>query len=289
MEFRDYVLTILKTNFFHESQPRFIINLFRVAGAVMIPIEETAKSWIRPSKPQACTITDYFPDGTMYDNGFIGFISNRMGDSWKKLQDAFRLIKTRNDLVDVDTDIPEVFYWSLLNQFQRIHKLPLSEMASSLRVPNDILEKDKTLEEVASEQMLRYFRQAVDNHSIESTIKREPTDIDKVLGFDKDISSRVSGFISIIQSDIIKPFETYEKEMIYINIKRFSKELSEYNNFLMSNPPPQPRLTIKNPAFTTDNRIEVATDDAPSVEYGKIVDRYRQRLTSILNEIYGNE
>lgn len=126
MTFRAYINAIHSIT--KLSQSKIVMNLFKEADAKNDVPMETAKSWLKPDGKghRNCRIHDYFPDDRLNETRFIKFFQSRVNTSWKELQESFRPIND-DGIIDVDTDKPDVFYWSLLNQFQKIHKLPLSE------------------------------------------------------------------------------------------------------------------------------------------------------------------
>jgi len=110
------------------SQSKIVMELFKEAGASAYVLKETAKSWLKPDGKghRNCRIHDYFPEDKLDETHFIKYLQIRVNTSWKALQEIFRSIND-DGIIDVNTDNPDVFYWSLLNQFQKIYNLPLSE------------------------------------------------------------------------------------------------------------------------------------------------------------------
>lgn len=127
MLLREYINTLHK--FIGSSRPQIVIELFEEAGANHSPIPlETAKSWLKPEgkSHRKCRTQDYFPDGKLNEDRLINYLQSNIDTSWRKLQELFCPIN-KEGIVNVNTDKAEVFYWSLLNQFKNILKLPLFE------------------------------------------------------------------------------------------------------------------------------------------------------------------
>ena len=275
MTFRDYVFTIIGTNFFHKGQVRFIKSFFDAAGTVLDPNEPTIKTWLRKKNPQVCTIEDYFPKGAIDEKGFTAFFSSKMGASWTKLQDAFRLIKKNDDLVDVDTNNPDVFYWSLLNQFQRIHKLDLSEMPDSLGVQDDALEKDRSLEGVTSEPMFQMFTQAYHSCHIKEFAANNLFE-----GLSPDLLPWVERFISNIEMSLSKEeAANNEARATHRSISQYIHTIREYKNYVIKNTRPYERDAVTKLYIDYGNQAE-RTKHEESIKY------YRQQLTSLYKEIH---
>jgi len=130
MKLSEYTSAIISTNFFIGGQTQLIIDLFEAAGASAYVGDDAAKSWVNGSR--RCKTRFYFPSDEIDDSGFINFIQSRTATSWRTLQEAFQSkgndSQTSADyIVNYTTDNQKIFYWSLLNQFQRIFRLPLSK------------------------------------------------------------------------------------------------------------------------------------------------------------------
>lgn len=122
------------------SQTEVVKKLFFEANAVKEVKTETAKCWLRPiddPKYRKCKIKDYFPFEKVDEDSFIEFLRSKVNISWPVLQKAFRLIND-DGIINVTTNTDMVFYWSLLNQFQKIFELPISNL------PAKILSIDET-------------------------------------------------------------------------------------------------------------------------------------------------
>ena len=127
MTLHDYIKSIKP--YFLDNQPDIIAILFKESGAIISVDTDTAKSWLKSDDKKGhrnCRVKDYFPKEKLNEAGFIKAIESRVNTSWKQLQESFRLIND-NGIIDIDTDNHEIFYWSLLNQFQKILRLPLSD------------------------------------------------------------------------------------------------------------------------------------------------------------------
>lgn len=127
MTFREYIGAIRKIDRTH-SQTRIVADLFKEIGAIKEPEEDTIKSWLKNgSNRRNCRINDYFPNDQLEEDGFYRFFRRRVNKSWKKLQEAFSF-KKDGDIIDLVTEKEDVFYNSLLRQFQMILGLPLSDV-----------------------------------------------------------------------------------------------------------------------------------------------------------------
>lgn len=125
MTFRFYINAI--NNIIKTSPPQIVKALFKEAGFNEVIPMETVKSWLKQGNGHRnCRIHDYFPEDKLDETHFIKYLQKRVNTSWKELQEIFRPINN-DGIIDVDTDNEDVFYWSLMNQFQKIHNLPLSE------------------------------------------------------------------------------------------------------------------------------------------------------------------
>jgi len=155
MMFGDYIRTLRKVITI-DNQYQFVRDFFKNTGATNatnIP-DSTIKSWLSPhnsKRYRKCRIRYYFPDNEKLNgNGFMEFLSKRINTSWKELQEAFRSINN-DGIVDLETNNQEVFYWSLLNQFQKIHELPLSENPTADALTASLSAPDNTQGEIVAQ------------------------------------------------------------------------------------------------------------------------------------------
>lgn len=264
MTFRDYIGCISK--FIIGSQPNIVIALFKEAGAIKEVEEDTAKSWLRLNRSeQQCRIRDYFPKDKLDEKYFIKFISNRVNTSWKELQESFYSFND-DKIVDVDTDKQDLFYWSLLNQFQKIQGLPLSEK------PTDSIGEDfpNTQNNSSHKEMIRIFKETAESYKIANFINRDPAMIYfKNLNMDYDLLQLATRFVDDIQSEIITPFAPYKGDMIYIKIFQFISLTVKYKDYLARKVPYNSLVMIP----LEKSELEVGT------EY------FRTKLKSLYNEI----
>lgn len=186
MDFRDYVVALQK--FIRTSQPDIVLKLFDAAGSIETPNEDTAKSWLKPKTSNGyrkCKTKTYFPSDEMHDDDFIKFIKKWVNTSWKELQMAFRQLNC-DKIVDVATDDENRFYRSLLNQFQKILGLPLSDFPSDNLFDNvtsrDISEKNKSVEQPTKESQQSLSPESIYSNFI-SAVKGFP--IEKFLNNDQ--------------------------------------------------------------------------------------------------------
>lgn len=171
-----YIETIYGTGLFGKNKAKFGTTLFQVAGSHEEVSEEAIKSYIYGRNK--CPVEKHFPDDVIDETEFIKYFRRkaRGSDSLKRLQNAFRILKTDDSVdedfcVDLKTEDPNVFYWSLLNQFQRVLRLPESEREESnstvpVTVPYQI--------ELSSEQIRDKFLEAANYYEIMDIINREP-------------------------------------------------------------------------------------------------------------------
>lgn len=206
MTLRDYIRAIASTKIFIGGQDQFLIDLFKNAGARIDVDRNTAKSWLKPEDSKGyrnCRIRDYFPEDMVDEPGFIKFISSRANTSWPKLQKAFHSI-SKDCIVNLNTDDPEIFYWSILNQFQKIHRLPLSEMPA--------------------ERMFKLFKNAVENCEVSVFFEDDANFSD-----DADVSDRIELFLNSLYADIIEPFQLWHSESsMYQKILELHSELESF-------------------------------------------------------------
>lgn len=176
MTLGEYIGALSSTDLFGENKAKFGQGLFEAAGSHVEVSEEAVKTWI--SGDRRCRVRRYFPDETIDETSFIRYFRQRTKapDSWKKLQLAFQSMEPvdsvdEDSCVDLVTKDPDVFYWSLLNQFQRIFRLPESE-----REENDPTEPVTAPQqtELSPEQMRDMFLEAINQYKIMDIINREP-------------------------------------------------------------------------------------------------------------------
>lgn len=207
MTLRDYIEAIASTQLFNGGQAQIVIALFKNAGAVLTVEEDTAKSWLRANdnkNRRIGRIKNYFPEDIVNENGFIEFIRSRTEHSWAQLQKAFHSISEADSLVNLATDDPEIFYWSLLNQFQKIHRLPLSEMPAK--------------------KMVRLFKNAIEKCEIFIFFEDAANFSDEA-----DISGRIAEFLSTVNADIIDPFKSgHSESSMYQKILELHRELESF-------------------------------------------------------------
>lgn len=133
MTFREYIEVLYNTHLFGKGKLSFAKRLFNSAITAVDPEknpgDETIKSWMY-KEDRGYNVDRYFPNRLVDESGFFAFFRNhtKAPGSWKKIQDAFRQLKQDEYFcIDLETEDPDVFFWSLLNQFQRIFRLPESE------------------------------------------------------------------------------------------------------------------------------------------------------------------
>ena len=136
-----FTSTLISTGYFGASKDALITDLFKHAGNTHDLSESTASKW-RQGK-RNCKPKKYFPEETVEEMQFIDRLRSRTKapGAWRQVQQAFKDIEASNDppscfnteiydspsCVNTETNDPDIFYWSLLNEFQRLFKLPESD------------------------------------------------------------------------------------------------------------------------------------------------------------------
>lgn len=273
MTFRDYIITI-HSYCRCKSQHDTIIKLFQAADAKSEVIPETAKSWLKTGKGHRnCTIKDYFPKDVLNETGFINFFESRIKSDWKKLQTEFISIND-NNIIDLHTNIAKDFYWSLLNQFQKIHNMPLSKKPTEL--------KDTSI----CNEIVNIFKETAEFYHITDLITRDPALLEfKLPNMNYDLQKSATRFIEAIEYNIITLFTPYKDEMVYIKISRFIFLIKEYLCL----------ISTSNNIFTHSDKITntllsynlnamiLSECEAPKSETD--TERLQAQLQSIYNEI----
>lgn len=264
MTFRDYIGCIAK--FIIGSQANIITDLFKEAGAIKPVEEDTAKSWLRRERSnRQCRIRDYFLNDKLDEKYFIKFLKDRVNTSWEKLQETFRSIND-DKIVDIYTVNQGDFYWSLLNQFQKIHGLPLSEKPTS-SIGDDY---PNLQDSFSHKEMIRIFKEIAECYHVADFINRNPSMIYfKNLNMNYDLLSLVTRFIDEIQSEIIAPFDPYKGDRIYIKISQFITIIVKYKEYLTRKVPYDALVMIP----FLESELEVETE------------HFCAKLKSIFNEI----
>lgn len=133
MTYGDFIKVLYDTGLFGKNKARFARALFLAAHTSdQDASEDSVKKWLYGTRN--CDTGKYFNDGKVDEKSFIRYLEQATRDpgSWRILQKAFSSqsaseLEATDFRVDVETDDPKVFYWSLLNQFQRVFYLPESE------------------------------------------------------------------------------------------------------------------------------------------------------------------
>ena len=176
MTFRKYINALYNTHLFGKNKLNFAKRLFD--SAIMAgdpqakPGVETIKSWVY-KEDRGYSVDRYFPNRLVDESGFFAFFRQHTKDlgSWKIIQDAFRPLEPDEAFrVDLDTDDRDVFFWSLLNQFQRIFHLPESEREN--KAPT--IQVTVAPQELSPEQIRTVFLGAVHHYNIMEIINRTP-------------------------------------------------------------------------------------------------------------------
>lgn len=219
MEFGEYIGTLCDTDSFETSKARLGVDLFKAAGSYTEIKEDTVKKWI--SGARNCSIRTYFPESEIDEEQFIAYFRRRTRapGSWEEIQKAFSSkisagVDSKGICVDLTTADPEVFYWSLLNQFQRIFHLPESEreandLASPVSAPPQ--------KQITSEQVQKLFLEEVQQYKVMDIINRKPAI------FNRYDTADLSVFLDRI--DILLPHNNPYDASLNASIRSFVEDL----------------------------------------------------------------
>jgi hypothetical protein len=220
MNLNDFINALALTGFFGKNTATIVVECFDAAQTQDPPIyvsNEAAKTWLNGTRN--CVVASYFPDGLTNDSELNNHFRRKIKSEWREQQNAFKKIikdyrMDDENRIDVLTINPDVFYWSLLNQFQNIHGLKESE---------------------SFEQMIERFRSVVDLHLPKPFLRNihrftyfsYHTDTSKgQLSLEDDWLDKTNFVIDAIDTDIIKPFErSFRDNITYRNIMEFNREL----------------------------------------------------------------
>lgn len=134
------------------------------------------------------------------------------------MQNAFRSIDDDN-IVNLNTDNKDMFFWSLLNQFQKIHNLPLSKKEF---IPNT---------SPYNNEMITIFKETAEYYRISDFITYTPSSISFITKTSNcDMPKLAALFIEEIENNIITPFKPYQHEILYMKISRFLFNLKNTPN-----------------------------------------------------------
>lgn len=260
MDFRDYVLTLQEI--VGGSQSSVVRALFKNAGAPK-PNEETAKSWIKKGSygKRNCSVKTYFSDERVNETQFIEYMRGKVNTNWKNLQIKFRSMADDKDdkIVDVDTDNEERFYWSLLNQFQKILGLPLSAFPGN----------DPSAGALPPESMCNCFCNAVEDFPIEIFLNSDQ--IDSLPDYRVWDASTFFGRMNAMRKKEDAPDRD---TAAYQSIVKFLDALEDYLWFLRVN-------SIRPDAFPDDFHLM-----GNSVEVHTKGNQYRQKAKDLFDVAY---
>ncbi len=219
MKFGEYIEILFSTGLFGKSKVSFAATLFGAAAINTNFTEEAVKTWINGTR--SCSIKRYFPEMKMGDAQFIAYFRSRTkaSVSWKKIQKAFSSkftadVETEDLCVDLTTDDSEVFYWSLLNQFQRIFHLPESEReVKSSETPLIAAPQRK----LSSEEIRDLFLKATCACEVMDTINRKPAILSR------DDSARLNAFLD--RMDFLIPNTAPCTDLLLSAIRSFIEAL----------------------------------------------------------------
>lgn len=179
LTFGEYVDALRSTDLFKsswgrkEGRVKIGWDLFTIAAPNAKVSESAIKTWINGSRN--CNIDLYFQDRSMCptdETKFISYLSDKApGDSWRKMQDEFRQLNVNEELcVDLDTEDRDVFFRSLLKQFQRIFLLQESKQKEE----EPAVSPTEIPQEQSPEQIRNEFLETIHRYGIMDIINRDP-------------------------------------------------------------------------------------------------------------------
>lgn len=174
MTFREYIDALFSTGLFGKNKGMFARALFKeaITEPNSEPSLEAIKSWMYGNN-RHCDTSRYFTNGSVEKDQFIAYFRKHTRDpsSWKKIQAVFRQLEPDEAFrIDLDTDDRDVFFWSLLIQFQRIFRLPESEREGR----EQGAPVTTAPQELSPEQIHAIFLDALHRYKIMDIINREP-------------------------------------------------------------------------------------------------------------------
>lgn len=219
MTFGEYIEALFSTGFFGKNQAKIVIGIFDAAKSKAFVSDASARAWINGTRN--CDIAKYFPDEAVNEAELIKYFSSRTKDiqSWKKLQDVFTLkqstcLEKGEFRVDCNTEDSEVFYWSLLNQFQKIFRLPESERATN-NAPSGNLKNGMSFERVRN-----IFMEGVRCFKVMDIVNRKPAILNR------EDSANLNIFIDRMDALIINSdYRSQINPILHASIKNFTEAL----------------------------------------------------------------
>lgn len=223
MTFGEYIEALKTTGLYGKSKVRIVRILFKKAGSCIVRNgskdelpDSTIYSWTSGSRN--CEIAEHFPNDLDCD-GLFSYLKTNGIESWKNIQGTFKSYKTANSenanyLIDLETNDPEKFFWSLVNQFCRLLRLPrLESIEENSATPVTRIQKNEL-----SPVELRYiFLQLAECYGIMDIINREPPN------FNREDSAYLNIFTRQIVSHIDICHE--HNHLLYIFINSFYEQL----------------------------------------------------------------
>lgn len=220
MTYGEYIEILYSTGFWGRNKLKFAYQLFLAAGPQASITEDGVKTWLHG--PKNYRTSAYFPDGSMKDDAFIQYIKSRTKDrsAWKGLQKAFLTQKTTDSgaedfRVDLKTEDSEVFYWSLLNQFQRIFHLPESER--EIENSETSLTTAPQHKSPNNEEIRDFFLKATSACEVMDTINRKPAILNR------DDSAKLNAFLD--RMDFLIPYTAPCNDLLLSTIRSFIEAL----------------------------------------------------------------
>lgn len=154
MTIKDYFDTIKP---FWKGRPKTVESLLKAAGATSSVPEDTVKTWFKTGDAyRPCNVKSCFYDTKFNEDGVVNEFRACINTNWKQLQESFKEVAD-NDFIDLETDVEDEFYWSLLRQLQKVMNLPVSQ-------------RQVTPDNIYDREMLRIFKEVAEECKIEDFI-----------------------------------------------------------------------------------------------------------------------
>ena len=301
MILHDFIETLFKTGCFGRNKVKLVIALFSHADAAVYISESAAKSWLKKpgdTNGRSCRVATYFPENSVNEQKVIKYFKQHLKGTWKQLQNAFQKFEKENpsDLdfrVDLRTENPEKFYWSLLNQFQRILRLPETDMEDTDAVSVSASASNKML----SKDVRDYFLGAVRYFQIMEIINRTPPVLNR------EDSARINVFLDRVEVLITDKdnldftlYATIKHFIEALQIKALSLDACMNNRFGFGNDNASVNMgDDETPIFENPNKYNLPTEEdfselleevADPIAFAGIIHRGWGHFRKIMNILF---
>jgi len=252
MQLRDYIIPIARIYKFsgkRRSRPAVLIHILAEAGSLKIT-EGQAKSWLAKEGSSAYRNPGAFFHGERVNRErLIKLFNDKIGDSWRDLQNDYRI--NAHGLIDVDTLEKNVFFQSLVNELEVIFRLQSTsgEMVSG--------EQNKTI----ASHMCKYFESKYSVYQIDKFLKIRLEDkVDRIL------LGNVEQFIEVIKDNLLQPYSQFHLDdmakVMYVKIREYIVTLEHYKNDLVRFFKKYGNICL--PAYTTYSQPKIDSSDSIS-------------------------